>query len=162
MSRGDLVPRRRLRLAPILVVALMALAGCGSNSSSSSSGGGGATTAAGSSGGATSAAGATSSGGGSGSVDISSCGPKPGVKATGSPINLGTINTKQPGTDFTDQASMAQAYFNCVNDNGGVNGHPINYFVQTDQTQPAQIAAAANKLLQSDHVLGIVGTSDII
>src|SRR6202012_4971499 len=37
MSRGDLVPRRRWRLAPILVVALMALAGCGSSSSSSSS-----------------------------------------------------------------------------------------------------------------------------
>ncbi len=163
MSRGELVPQRRWRLAPILVVALMALAGCGSNSSSSSSGGGGATTAASSSGGATSAAaGSTSTSGASGSVDTSSCGPKPGVKATGSPINLGTINTKQPGTDFTDQASMAQAYFTCVNDNGGVNGHPIKYFVETDQTQPAQIAAAANKLVQSDHVLGIVGTSDII
>jgi branched-chain amino acid transport system substrate-binding protein len=163
MSRGDLVPQRRWRLAPILVVALMALAGCGSNSSSSSSGGAGATTAASSGGGATTAAaGSTSTSGGSGSVNISSCGPKPGVKATGSPINLGTINTKQPGTDFTDQASMAQAYFTCVNDNGGVNGHPIKYFVETDQTQPAQIAAAANKLIQSDHVLGIVGTSDII
>jgi branched-chain amino acid transport system substrate-binding protein len=162
MSRGDLEPRRRWRLAPILVVALMALAGCGSNSSSSSSGGGAATSAAG--GGATSASGGggTSTSGGSGGVDVSKCGPKPGVKATGSPINLGTINTKQPGTDFTDQASMAQAYFTCVNDNGGVNGHPIKYFVQTDQTQPAQIAAAANKLIQSDHVLGIVGTSDII
>ncbi len=160
MSRGDLVARRRWRLAPILAVALMmALAACGSNSSSSSSGGGGAA----SGGGATTAAGgATSTGGGSGGVDISSCGPKPGVKATGSPINLGTINTKQPGTDFTDQASMAQAYFTCVNDNGGVNGHPVNLLVQTDQTNPAQIAAAANKLVQSDHVLGIVGTSDII
>jgi branched-chain amino acid transport system substrate-binding protein len=159
------MPRRQLRLAAVLTVALVALAvsACGSNSSSSTNGG--ATSAAAgttSAGGATStAAGATSSGG-SASVSTSSCGPKPGVKATGSPINLGTINTKQPGTDFTDQASMAQAYFTCVNDNGGVNGHPIKYFVQTDQTQPAQIAAAANKLLSSDHVLGIVGTSDII
>ena len=169
MSRGALGPRRRWRLAPILVVALMALAACGSNSSNSGAGGG-ATTAAPSGGGSTTAAagatstsgGGTSTSGGSGSADVSSCGPKPGVKATGSPINLGTINTKQPGTDFTDQASMAQAYFTCVNDNGGVNGHPIKYFVQTDQTQPAQIAAAANKLLSSDHVLGIVGTSDII
>ena len=87
MSRGDLVPRGRWRLAPILVVALMALAACGSNSSSSSSGGAGA-----SSGAATTAAAGGSTGGGSGSVNISSCGPKPGVKATGSPINLGTIN----------------------------------------------------------------------
>jgi branched-chain amino acid transport system substrate-binding protein len=169
MSRGDLEPRRRWRLAPILVVALMALAGCGSNSSSSSGGGGGATTAASSAGGATTAAGGastsggqTSTSGGSGSVEVSSCGSKPGQKATGTPINLGAINTKQPGTDFTDISSMAQAYFNCVNDNGGVNGHPVKLFVETDQTQPAQIGAAANKLLSSDHVLGIVGTSDII
>ncbi|MFZ1992762.1 MAG: ABC transporter substrate-binding protein [Solirubrobacteraceae bacterium] len=165
MSRGDVEPRRRWRLAPILVAALVALAGCGSNSSSSSSGGAGATSAASSGAGATTSAaggGGTSTSGGSGGVDISSCGPKPGVKATGSPINLGTINTKQPGTDFTDQASMAQAYFTCVNNNGGVNGHPVKLFVETDQTNPAQIAAAANKLIQSDHVLGIVATSDII
>ncbi|HEY2320666.1 MAG TPA: ABC transporter substrate-binding protein [Solirubrobacteraceae bacterium] len=161
MSRGDLVPRRRLRLAAMLAAALVALAACGSNNSSSS-GAAGSTPSGGGSGATTSASGATSSSGGSGSVNTSSCGSKPGVKASGSPINLGTINTKQPGTDFTDQASMAQAYFTCVNDNGGVNGHPIKYFIQTDQTQPAQIAAAANKLIQSDHVLGIVGTSDII
>jgi branched-chain amino acid transport system substrate-binding protein len=161
MSRGDLVVRRRrLWLAAILAVALVALAACGSSNNSSSNGGASSVPSGGGSGATSSAA--SGSGGGSGSVNTSSCGSKPGVKATGSPINLGTINTKQPGTDFTDQASMAQAYFTCVNANGGVNGHPIKYFVQTDQTQPAQIAAAANKLVQSDHVLGIVGTSDII
>ena len=57
----------------------------------------------------------------------SQCGTKPGVKATGSPIALGTIVTSQPGTSFTDIASMANAYFTCVNDNGGVNGHPVKY-----------------------------------
>jgi len=84
------------------------------------------------------------------------------VKATGTPIKLGSINTKQPGTDFTDIPNMARAYFNCVNDNGGVNGHPVQLFVETDQTQPAQIAAAAKKLIQSDQVVGMVGTTDIL
>jgi branched-chain amino acid transport system substrate-binding protein len=84
------------------------------------------------------------------------------VKATGTPIILGSINTKQPGTDFTDIPNMAQAYFTCVNDNGGINGHPIQYFVETDQTQPAQIAAAAQKLIQTDHVMGIVGVTDLL
>ncbi len=101
--------------------------------------------------------------GASGGVDTSSCGPNPGVKATGSPINLGTINTKQPGTDYTDQASMAQAYFTLRQrqrrgqrpSDQPVGRRPI-------RPSPAQIAAAANKLVQSDHVLGIVGTSDII
>ena len=53
-----------------------------------------------------------------------------------------------------------KAYFNCVNANGGVNGHPVKLFVESDQTQPAQVAAAAKKLIQSDHVVGIVGIFD--
>jgi branched-chain amino acid transport system substrate-binding protein len=151
-------PLRRLRLMLACGGAMLAVAvaGCGSSSSSSSSSSGAGTTSS-----SSSATGTTSSTAAA-STDTSSCGPKAGVPATGTPINLGTINTKQPGTDFTDQANMAQAYFTCLNANGGINGHPVKYFIQTDQTQPAQIAAAAKKLIQSDHVLGIVGTSDII
>ena len=57
---------------------------------------------------------------------------------------------------------MEIAYFNCVNANGGVNGHPLKLFVETDQTQPAQIAAAAKQLIQTDHVVGIDGVSDLL
>jgi len=84
------------------------------------------------------------------------------VKATGTPINLGTINTDQPGTSFTDISNMAAAYFTCVNDNGGVNGHPVNYSIGTEQTNPTQIAAEAKALVNTDHVVGIVGNTSII
>jgi branched-chain amino acid transport system substrate-binding protein len=84
------------------------------------------------------------------------------VKATGSPINLGTINTDQPGTSFTDIANMAQAYFSCVNANGGVNGHPVKYFIEKEQTNATQIASEAKQLVQSDHVVGIVGNTSVI
>jgi branched-chain amino acid transport system substrate-binding protein len=154
------MPRTRIGLASVAAAALLALAGCGSSNSSSSSGaaGGGATSSA-----SSSASGGTgTSGGGSGSVNVSSCGPKPGQKATGSPINIGTIDTHQPGTDFTDGPNMIQAYFNCVNDNGGINGHPLKLFVELDQTQPAQITAAAHKLIQSDHVVAIDGVFDLL
>jgi branched-chain amino acid transport system substrate-binding protein len=151
----------RIGLASLAAAALLALAGCGSSSSSSSSaagGGGGATTSA-----SSGAAGGTStSGGGGAATSISSCGPKAGVKATGSPINIGTIDTHQPGTDFTDGPNMINAYFQCVNANGGVNGHPLKLFVQLDQTQPAQVAAAAKKLIQSDHVVAIDGVFDLL
>ena len=145
--------RVRTGLALITVLGLLVLAGCGSSSSSSSSAGGG--------GGSTSSTTNASSTGGT-SVDISKCGPKPGVKATGTPINIGTIDTKQPGTDFSDGPNMIQAYFDCVNDNGGVNGHPLKLFVEYDQTQPAQIAAAAKKLVQTDHVVAIDGVFDLL
>jgi branched-chain amino acid transport system substrate-binding protein len=57
---------------------------------------------------------------------------------------------------------MASAYFACVNDNGGINGHPIKYYIATEQTNPAQIAADARQLVQTDHVVGIVGNTSIL
>ena len=95
-------------------------------------------------------------------MSTSQCGTKPGVKATGTPIALGGIATNQPGTSFTDIPNMANAYFACVNDNGGINGHPIKYYLETEQTNPAQVAADAKQLVQTDHVLGIVGNTSII
>jgi len=131
----------------VLAVGLSLLvSACGSSnkSSSSTSSGGGASTQAAAAG------------------DVTKCGTKPGVKATGTPIKLGAIVTKQPGTDFTDGAQMANAYFQCVNDNGGINGHPISYKFYEEQTDPAQIAGFAHKLIQSDKVVGIVGGFSII
>src|SRR3984885_14285359 len=152
----NVTSRMRVGIALLAVLSLVVLAGCGSSSSSSSS------SAAAPAASGTSSSGATSTAAASASTDTSSCGPKPGVKATGSPINIGTIDTHQPGTDFTDGPNYITAYFNCVNDNGGVNGHPIKLFVQLDQTQPAQITAAAHKLIQSDHVVAIDGVFDLL
>jgi branched-chain amino acid transport system substrate-binding protein len=141
--------------AALAVIAVSGvLAGCSSSSSTTS------TTPSGSS--SSSAASATSAASSPAAVDTSACGSKPGVAATGTPINLGTINTDQPGTSFTDIANMAQAYFNCVNANGGINGHPVKYFIQTEQTNPSQIASVAKQLVQSDHVVGIVGNTSIL
>ena len=133
------VSKTRLVVAVIAATGIATLAACGSSSPAKSTSGSGSTT-----------------------VKSSNCGTKPGVKATGTPIALGSIVTDQTGTSFTDIAYMAQAYFTCVNDNGGINGHPIKYYIETEQTQPAQIAADAKQLVQTDHVLGIVGNTSII
>src|SRR5689334_20751196 len=135
----------------ILLAAALALAAAGCSSSSSSTGTTGSTPAAGSS---SSASAAT--------VSTSQCGTKPGVAATGTPIPLGAIATNQPGTSFTDIPNMAKAYFDCVNANGGINGHPIKLYIATEQTNPAQIAADAKQLVQTDKVVGIVGNTSII
>src|SRR6476619_420535 len=145
--RRNNAARRTILLAAALA---LAAAGCSSSSSSRSS----AT-------GSTPAAGSSSSAGAA-TVDTSSCGSKPGVKATGTPIPLGAIATNQPGTSFTDIPNMAKAYFDCVNANGGINGHPIKYYIATEQTNPAQVAADAKQLVQTNKVLGIVGSTSII
>jgi len=149
-------PRLRMIALAAVVGAALLVAACGSSSSSTSS-----TAASGGSSATSSSAGATTSSSTS-SVSTSSCGKKPGVAATGTPINIGTIDTKQPGTDFSDGPNMITAYYNCVNANGGVNGHPVKLYVIYDQTQPAQIAAAAKQLIQTDHVVGIVGVFDLL
>src|SRR6516162_8830781 len=143
----------RTRRTLMLAAAALALGAAGCSSSSSS------TAAAGSS---STPAGASSSSAGAGTVSTSSCGTKPGVQATGTPIPLGAIATNQPGTSFTDIPNMAKAYFDCVNANGGINGHPIKLYLETEQTNPAQIAADAKQLVQTDKVVGIVGNTSII
>src|ERR1051325_8249931 len=99
------------------VVAALSLGGLAAGSSSSPS----SSSAAGGTGSSASSAPSAASSGSAGTVSTSSCGPKPGVAATGTPINIGAINTKQPGTDFSDIENMTGAYFACVNANGGIN-----------------------------------------
>ena len=137
---------RRLRSMSVVVavasVLALVVASCGSSNKSSSG----------------------SSGTPSGATQTASlkCGSGNGKAATGAPIVLGAIATKQPGTDFTDIPNMAKAYFDCVNANGGVKGHPIKYVIETEQTDPGQIASLAHKLIQTDKVVGIVGNTSII
>ena len=148
--------RSRLAGAAVAVIAVGGvLAGCSSSSSSSSSSAAtGATSSA--------AAAPSSSGSSAAATSTSACGTKPGQAATGTPINLGSIVTDQTGTSFADIANMANAYFTCVNANGGINGHPIKYYIEKEQTNASQIASLSKQLVQSDHVVGIVGNTSII
>ena len=101
-------------------------------------------------------------GGGSADTKVPGCGRGTGSKATGPPLTLGAIVTKQPGVDFTGITGMAEAYFSCVNDNGGINGRPNKYIVETEQTDPQQVAALATKLIDDDHVVALVGSTSAI
>ncbi len=134
---------RKIRRFLALIVAVaglsVLLAACGDDDDDGGGGGGGETAA--------------------GNLD---CGLGNGKKASGPPVKIGAIATKQPGTDFTEGTAGAEAYFKCVNDNGGINGRPIEFLLETEQTDPGQIANAAVKLAESEGVLGIFGNFSII
>jgi branched-chain amino acid transport system substrate-binding protein len=152
--------RTRTTAAAAALLSLGVLAACSSSSTSSTSAPSATSSAPAA---ASSSAPATSSSSAStGTTSTSACGTSPGVAATGTPINIGAINTKQPGTDFSDIENMAGAYFACVNANGGINGHPIKYFPVTEATNPSQIASLAKQLVTTDHIVGIAGNSSII
>ena len=90
------------------------------------------------------------------------CGAGTGEKATGEPIKIGAMATNSPVADFTWITGMTAAYFDCVNDNGGINGRPIQYIAEEEQVDPTQIASLARKLIEQDQVLGIVGSTSLI
>jgi branched-chain amino acid transport system substrate-binding protein len=140
--------RLRSAVAPLALVASVSMfaVACGSDdkSSTSTSGGGAASTTA------------------KPAAAASKCGLGNGKAASGEPIKLGGIATKQPGTDFTDIPNAAKAYFDCVNANGGINGRPVSYVLETEQTDPGQAAAAAKKLVETEKVVGIVGNTSLI
>jgi branched-chain amino acid transport system substrate-binding protein len=129
---------RRIALAVAVPVALLAAVAIATAASSSS------TAKVGSA-----AAGAT----------VSKCGAGTGKKATGAPIKLGGIDMLIPGVDFTTIGKVAKAYFDCVNDNGGIHNRPIQYTLYNEQLNPAQEAALARKLIESDKVVGVVGNT---
>jgi branched-chain amino acid transport system substrate-binding protein len=112
-------------------------------------------------------AGGGGGGGGAGTTNqpaqaASKCGLGNGQKATGQPIKLGGLATKQPGVDFTQITGMAKAYFDCVNDNGGINGRPIQYITKTEQTNPQQVVSIVTKMWENDKVLGFVGNTSLL
>jgi len=158
-------------LLGIVAASALVVAGCGSDSKSSSdttaapAGTEAAATAA-----ATTEAPATSAGGettaapsGSGMIQkAGECGMGTGQKATGDPIKIGGLATHVPGIDFTPITGMTKGYFDCVNDNGGINGRPIQYIAEEEQIDPQQIASIAKKLIEQDQVLGLVGNTSII
>jgi branched-chain amino acid transport system substrate-binding protein len=101
-------------------------------------------------------------GGGLANTTVPGCGLGNGVKAAGPPLTLGAIVTKMPGVDWTGITTMAEAYFSCVNDNGGINGRPVKYVVETEQADPTQINELALKLIDDDHVLALVGSTSVL
>lgn len=118
--------------------------------------------ACGGGGGSTSNAPTTTAADGTSGGPASKCGAGNGKKATGEPIPLGALVTKQPGVDFTDGTNMAEAFFACVNGNGGIHGRPIRYLVQTEQSNPAQVAGLARKLVDDQKVYAMVGGFSLI
>ena len=87
------------------------------------------------------------------------CGLGNGKKATGAPIKLGGLDMLIPGVDFTTIGKTAEAYFKCVNDNGGIHGRPISYKLYTEALDPNQEKALARKMIEGDKVVGVVGNT---
>jgi branched-chain amino acid transport system substrate-binding protein len=90
------------------------------------------------------------------------CGLGTGQKATGEPILVGSVVGQTGPDDFSAGADAAAAYFKCVNDNGGINGRPIEYLVEDDQWKPEVAAQVASKLVKDKNVVALVGNGSFV
>lgn len=90
------------------------------------------------------------------------CGLGTGQPATGEPILVGAIVGETGPDDFSSPADTAKAYFDCVNQNGGINGRPIEYIVEDDQWNPEVAAQAAAKLVKDIGVVALVGNGSFV
>jgi branched-chain amino acid transport system substrate-binding protein len=91
-----------------------------------------------------------------------SCGLNNGKAASGEPIVLGAIVSRTGPDDFSASARSAEAYFKCVNANGGINGRPMRYIIGDDQWNPETAAQLGAKLVGDEKVLAMVGNSSFV
>jgi branched-chain amino acid transport system substrate-binding protein len=99
---------------------------------------------------------------GTGAFAQEKCGLSNGKKATGEPIQIGAVTGKTGPEDFSSSTRAADAYFKCVNANGGINGRPIADTIQDDTWNPEVAAQAASKLVKDTKVVGMVGSSSFV
>jgi ABC-type branched-subunit amino acid transport system substrate-binding protein len=79
--------------------------------------------------------------------------------ATGGSVTLGLMGplTGNRAAVGAGMASGAKLALNVINASGGVLGKKVNLSAQDDAADPGDAVPAAEKLIQSDHVVGIVG-----
>lgn len=78
------------------------------------------------------------------------------------PIKLGSVNTISGPATFPEASAAAQAVFDKVNADGGINGRKIEYKATDDKADPATATASARELVGSDEVVALVGGASLL
>jgi branched-chain amino acid transport system substrate-binding protein len=97
-----------------------------------------------------------------GSASALDCGMNTGQKATGQPIPIGAVTSMSGIASFEEADLGAKAYFDCVNDSGGIHGRPIVYMDEDDQSRVDIAAQAAKKLVEDEGVYLMVGSTGFV
>ncbi|OYX02464.1 MAG: branched-chain amino acid ABC transporter substrate-binding protein, partial [Rhizobiales bacterium 32-66-8] len=91
-----------------------------------------------------------------------SCGNNTGQPAAGEPIIIGAITGQTGPDDFSSATKAANAYFSCVNANGGINGRPIEYQIEDDQWNPELAAQLGAKLVNDEQAVVLAASSSFV
>ena len=78
------------------------------------------------------------------------------------PIELGAVSSLSGPVAFADPTAAAQAVFDRVNEDGGINGREINYTVVDDRGDPSAAAQASRQLIDQQEVVANVGSASLV
>lgn len=80
-----------------------------------------------------------------------------GADGDNAPIVIGSVNSLSGAGTFAEASEAAEAYFDRLNEEGGINGHPVEYNILDDKGDPGTASSAARELVGSDEVVALVG-----
>lgn len=85
-----------------------------------------------------------------------------GDTASADPIRVGAISSITGPAPFPEVPAAAQAVFDRVNAEGGINGRMIEFISEDDGADPAQASQAARRLVDEQGVVAMVGSASLV
>ncbi|MFV0432629.1 MAG: ABC transporter substrate-binding protein [Leucobacter sp.] len=78
------------------------------------------------------------------------------------PIRIGAISSITGPAPFPEVPAAAQAVFDRVNAEGGIDGRMIEFISEDDGADPAQASQAARRLVDENEVVAMVGSASLV
>lgn len=94
--------------------------------------------------------------------EVTEAPPETPTEASGDPIKVGNVSSLTGGALFPEASVAVEAVFDRVNENGGINGRPLELIVEDDSGSPEGAATAGRKLVEQDNVVAMVGSASTL
>jgi branched-chain amino acid transport system substrate-binding protein len=78
------------------------------------------------------------------------------------PIQIGSVSTVTGPVDFSAGPKTTAAYFDMLNESGGINGCQIAYEMADDRGDPLVATQAARNLIDNNEVVAMVGSASLL
>ncbi|MBO1902804.1 ABC transporter substrate-binding protein [Leucobacter weissii] len=93
---------------------------------------------------------------------LAGCAPGGEEAPDADPIRVGAVSSITGPAPFPDVPGAAQALFDRVNAEGGIDGRPIEFISEDDGADPAKAAQSARRLVDEDEVVALVGGASLV
>lgn len=93
---------------------------------------------------------------------LTGCSSADGSSTGAAPIKIGAVSSITGPAPFPDVPGAAEAVFDRVNAEGGIDGRQIEYISEDDGGDPAHAAQAARRLVDENEVVALAGSASLV